>query len=66
MLTTPGFSFYFTAIPKKMATQPKKQTKGFKHNAGDTPYSIFWECFGSICKALGYIGHIIIAWFEHK
>jgi hypothetical protein len=48
-----------------MATQPKKQKKGFKHAAGDVPYSIFWECMGVIWKGFCFLGHIIIAWLEH-
>ena len=44
---------------------PKKQKKGWKHDAGDAAFDVFFECLGAIWKGLCFIGHIIITFFDH-
>ena len=44
---------------------PPKRKKGFKHDAGDSPVDVFFTCIGAIWKGICYIGHVIIAWFDH-
>jgi hypothetical protein len=46
--------------------RPKKRKRGWKHDAGDSAFDVFFECLGALWKGLGCLVHIVIAFFDHK